>query len=201
MAISTAVARRDTYVNDIGTNLANGSCVILTGTTEATTATADSGTLIVSIPLGATPFNTSSGSGQLVLASPKSANATGVGTNTAGHFRMKSSGAVVQIQGLCGQATTATTSAATAANGDTLTFAAVPSSTVAGARVSGTGIPAGTTVLSSTSTTIVMSQTSSAGVAISTTITVDFDMNLDNPAIANGQNVTLSSFTYTPAVG
>lgn len=196
MAIQTAVADRDSYVNAIETALANGTLEIRSGSPPATCASADTGTLGVSIPLGATPFTSSSGVGQLVLTTSHSAAATG--TITAGHFRFKTSGAATRLQGLCGQASTATTSSATAANGDVLTFSSAPPGAIVGARLSGTGIPAGTTVAAIVGATLVMSKASTAGVGSGVTITIDFDLNIDNPSIAPTQNVTVSAFSYTP---
>lgn len=196
MSAQTSVASRDAYVNSIGTALANGTIEIRSGAQEANCSAADSGTLGVSISLGATPFGTSSGAGQLVMSASHSAAATG--NITAGHFRAKSSGAACQIQGTCGQSSTAVTSASTAANGDVLTFASAPSLAVVGARLSGTNIPAGTTVLAIVGATLVMSRATAAGVGSGVTVTIDFDMNIDNPSMTSGQNVTVASFTYTP---
>lgn len=196
MAVQTAVADRDAYVNSIGTALSNGTLEIRSGAQPATCAAADTGTLGVSIGLGATPFTTASGTGQLVMAASHSAAATG--TITAGHFRFKTSGGAARIQGTCGQSSTAVTSSATAANGDVLTFASAPPLAVVGARLSGTGIPAGTVVAAIVGATLVMSRSSTAGVASGTTITIDFDLNIDNTSIAPTQNVTISAFSYTP---
>lgn len=196
MAAQTSVSARDAYVNNIGTALANGTIEIRSGAPEANCSAADGGTLGVSIPLGATPFNTSSGSGQLVMTT--SHNAAATGTITAGHFRAKGSGGAVQIQGTCGQSSTAVTSASTAANGDVLTFPSAPALAVVGARLSGTNIPAGTVVLAIVGATLVMSKASSAGVGSGVTVTIDFDMNIDNPSMTPTQNVTVASFTYTP---
>lgn len=196
MSAQTAVADRDVYVNNIGTALASGTIEIRSGAPEANCAAADGGTLGVSISLGATPFTTSSGAGQLVMTTSHSAAAAG--TITAGHFRAKTSGGAVRIQGTCGQSSTAVTSAATAANGDVLTFSVVPPLAVVGARLSGTNIPSGCLVLAIVGATLIMSKSTAAGVASGTTVTIDFDCNIDNPSMTPTQNVTIATFTYTP---
>lgn len=196
MSAQTSVADRDAYVNSIGAALANGTLEIRSGAPPASCAASDTGTLGVAIPLGATPFTTSSGAGQLVMTA--SHNAAATGSITAGHFRAKTSGAATRLQGTAGQASTAVTSALTAVNGDVLTFAVIPPLAVVGARLSGTGIPVVCTVLAIVGATIVMSKASPAGVASGATITIDFDLNLDNPAMIPTQNVIASTLTYTP---
>lgn len=196
MSAQTATADRDAYVNSIGAALANGTIEIRSGAQEANCAASDTGTLGVSIPLGATPFTTSSGAGQLVMTT--SHNAAATGGITAGHFRAKTSGGVPRLQGTAGQASTAVTSALTAVNGDVLTFAVIPPLAVVGARLSGAGIPVVCTILAIVGATIVMSKASPAGVASGATITIDFDLNLDNSAMVVNQNVVISTLTYTP---
>ena len=60
-----------------------------------------------------------------------------------------------------------------------------------------TGVPAGTTVVAVTGTTVLLSATSSAGVGSGVTITFAYDFPIDNPSIANGQNVTVNTFSLT----
>lgn len=196
MSTQTAVADRDVYVNSIGAALANGTIEIRSGAPPANCAASDTGTLGVSIPLGATPFTTSSGTGQLVMTA--SHNAAATNPITAGHGRAKTSGGVTRLQGTAGQASTAVTSALTAVNGDVLTFSVIPPLAVVGARLSGTGIPANCLVLALVGATIVMSKASSAGVASGATVTIDFDFNIDNPTMVATQNVIISTLTYTP---
>ncbi len=123
---------------------------------------------------------------------------SGAGTGTAATFwrLYKSDGTTCVMQGTLKTAIPINTSALTAANGNVLTFAATTGVAV-GNTVSGTGVPAGTTVVAVTSTTVTLSQTSTAGVASGATITFGGDMNMDNVNIANGQTVTVSAFTIT----
>lgn len=196
MANQTATTARDALCNNIGTAMINGSLDVRSGAQPTNCAASRTGTLGVSIPLGSSPFTTASGTGVLSLAASHTAAATAL--ITAGYGSFMTSAAVCQWQGTIGPTTTASTSAATAANGDVLTFASAPSGIVVGQRVSGTGIPAGTLVAAIVGATIVMSQASTAGVASAATITFSFDMTIDNASLAIGQNVTVSSFTYTP---
>jgi hypothetical protein len=64
-------------------------------------------------------------------------------------------------------------------------------------NISGTGVTAGSTVESISGATITMSKVSVAGVGSGVTITFGGDMNLDNVSIANGQTVTISSYSIT----
>lgn len=88
---------------------ASGNLFIRTGAQPATTLTADSGTLLATLPLSATAFpaSTSATSNGLATAT---ANAITSDTNaaaggTAGHFRMKTSGGTTILQGNVGTAT------------------------------------------------------------------------------------------------
>lgn len=82
-----------------------GTIEIRTGAPEATTLTADSGTLLATLTLSATAFAASTDGGSNGLATA-AANAitsgTAGATGTAGHFRAKSNGGVVIIQGNVG---------------------------------------------------------------------------------------------------
>lgn len=196
MAVQNATAARDALANNIGTALASGTLNLRTGTQPANAAATRTGTLLVAIPLGTTPFNTSSGAGQLVLASAKSGTATGTGT--AGYFSYETTGGACELQGTVGTASSATTSAATSANGNVLTFSVAPPGLVVGQTVSGTGVAANTVIAALVGATVVMSKTSTAGVALGASITFGFDMNIDNASIAATQTVTVSTFTYTP---
>lgn len=123
---------------------------------------------------------------------------SGAGTGTAATFwrLYKSDGTTCVAQGLVKTPISLSTSALTSANGNVLTFAATTGAAV-GNTVSGTGIPADTTVVAVTSTTVTLSRTSTAGVSSATSITFGSDMHLDNVSIANAQTVTVSAFTLT----
>ena len=99
-----------------------------------------------------------------------------------------------------GAAVTATTSAATSAGNATLTFTSVPAGVTVGAPITGVaGIPAGTYVLSKTTTTVVMSAVSTgAGVPITTALTFGCIATAANGATFNTDLGPLYSATGTP---
>src|SRR3954469_23436506 len=75
-----------------------GTVEIRTGAPEATTLTADSGTLLATLTLSATAFpaSTSSTTNGLATATANAiTSGTAVASNTAGHFRAKSNAGVV----------------------------------------------------------------------------------------------------------
>lgn len=179
-----------TLITDIGTS---AQIIIYTGSAPATVGTAATGTALVQFAGNATQFGTAT-SGVLTASAIASANATGSGT--AGYYRINTSGAVAVAQGSVFQSSTLTTNAATAANSNVLTFAAV-SGVAAGQLVTGTGIGTNTTVLAFTSTTVTLSLASTAGVASATAITFSGDMVLGNTNIASGQSCNFNSLTVT----
>lgn len=122
----------------------------------------------------------------------------GAGAGTAGiFFRIyDSAGTNCHWQGTFGVTVPLTTNALTAANGNVLNFAATTGVAV-GQAISGTGVPAGATVLAFTGTTVTMSVASTAGVANAAAITFGYDMTVDNNSIANTQVLTVNSFSIT----
>lgn len=79
-----------------------GTIEVRTGAPEATTLTADSGTLLATLTLSATAFAaaTSLTSNGLATATANAiTSATAVASGTAGHWRAKSNGGVVIFQG------------------------------------------------------------------------------------------------------
>lgn len=122
----------------------------------------------------------------------------GAGAGTAATFAriFDSTGTTAHIQCTFGTSFTLNTSALTAANGNVLTFTATTGVAV-GQLVSGTGIPAGATVVAFTGTTVTLSHTSTAGVANATTVTFGYEMNANNNNLATGQSATVTSFTIT----
>lgn len=123
---------------------------------------------------------------------------SGAGAGTAAtFFRIyDSTGTTCHEQGTVGAAVALTTSALTAANGNVLTFAATTGVAV-GQTVSGTGIPADTTVIAFTGTTVTLSRSSTAGVASAAAITFGYDMTIDNNSIANLQSLTVATYQKT----
>jgi hypothetical protein len=195
MTIQDSVTVRNAMADSRETTVGTSPILQLrTGSPPADCATADSGTLLVAMNLPS-DWLTAAAAGLKSKAGTWSG--TGAAAGTVGHFRIKNTaGSVTHQQGTAGAAVPLTTSAATAANGNVLTFTATTGVAV-GMNVSGTGIVAGTTVAAFTGTTVTLSQTSTAGVAISTAITFAPDMVLDNAVIAVSQTVSVGTFDLT----
>jgi hypothetical protein len=136
-------------------------------------------------------MNDASGAVKTLLGSWQDASADATGT--AGHFRIIHS-ATCHLQGSVGANVAIATNAVTAANSNVLNFASTTGVSV-GQKVSGTGVLAGSFVLALTSTTVTLSQASTAGVGSAVTITFSGDMSVDNVSITAGQQVTVTSFT------
>lgn len=95
MATRIAVNARNQGVGAVGALLNGGTLEIRTGSQPASPASADSGTLLVSIPLANPAFGSPS-NGQAALAGvPRQAQAQAAGT--AGHARFKTSGGQVVL--------------------------------------------------------------------------------------------------------
>lgn len=171
---------------------------IRSGAAPANCATADSGTLL---GLGTLPSDWlgAAASGAKALAGAWSyTGQSGAAAGTApGHFRLKKSG-VCHLQGTCGPAVALTTNGATAANGNVLAFANT-SGVLVGHNVSGTGIVPGTTVVAVTGTTVTLSHTTLVGVGSGVAITFAPDLVTNSPTISNGQQGTVSAYTFTVA--
>lgn len=166
-----------------------------TGAQPATCATADSGTLLAEYTL-ASDWSAAAASGAKSLSSlPLSTTAAAAGT--VGHYRMKdSAGTTCHEQGTAYPSVALTTNALTAANGNVLNFAAT-TGVVVGMTASGTGVPAGATVIAATGTTVTLSASSTAGVANSAAITFGGDITIDNALLVLGQTVQITGFTKT----
>lgn len=194
MAIQYSVADRTNKLTQLATDIGtNAQIKIYSGSPPATVATAFTGTLLATCTGNATQFGTASAG---VLTASAITNGTAAATGTAGYFRIATSGGTDHVQGTVYPSSTLTTSAATAANSNVLTFSAVSGVSV-GQAVSGTGIPANATVIATSGTTVTLSVASTAGVSISTVITFSGDMVINNTSIASGQTVSISSLTIT----
>jgi hypothetical protein len=121
---------------------------------------------------------------------------SGAGGGTAGTFWRIYVSTTCHLQGTFGATTTINTNGATAANSNVLNFASTTGVAV-GQAISGTGVPAGATVLAFTGTTVTMSIASTAGVSSSVAITFGYDMTVDNNSIANTQVLTVNTFSLT----
>lgn len=171
---------------------------VRSGAVEATPATADSGTLLCTLTLPADNMAAASGGvgAKSGTWSGTVAAAAGAGT-VCRHWRLKTSGGTVVLQGTIGQAVALNTSALTAANGNVLTFASVPGTVVVGMRVSGTGIVAGCTVVATSGTTVTLSHTSTAGVASGAAITFAYDITIDNETLVQNQQLAVGAWQIT----
>jgi len=192
-AIETIMTGQTFNASTVGGTASNPTLEIRTGAPPANAAAADTGTVLATITLPITagaPFADASG-GSKALSGTWQATASAAGV--AGHFRIKN-GATTHCQGSCGSNQAFTTNALTAANSNVLNFAST-TGIVVGQMLSGTGIPAGASVLALTATTVTMSLPSTAGVANGASITFSGDMTLDNTSIGVGQQVTVTAFT------
>lgn len=168
------------------------------GTMPANCAAADAGTRIAQGTLPADPLTAPSGgaSGKNGAWTMTGLAAAGAGANLNYYRVYDSTGATCMEQGTVTNTVTLNTSAATAGNGNVLTFTST-TGVVVGMFPTGTGIPAGATVLAVTGTTVTLSHTSSAGVSSATAITFRGDMYVDNVNVANGQVITINTVTKT----
>lgn len=197
MAVQLSTNARNAKLDAIETTAGTSTVLrIYTGSAPANCAAAATGTQLLSVSLPSDWMaNAASGS----KAKSGTWQGTAGNTGTAGYYRIwDSSVTTCHVQGAVGMSFTLATNALTAANGNALSFASTTGVAV-GQNVSGTGVPTGATVVAFTSTTVTLSMTSTAGVSNSTTITFGYDMNLDNTSIANGQTVTISTYSWDEA--
>lgn len=192
MAHQYSDAVRNAQLDAVETTVSTApSLEVRTGAPPANCAAADSGSVLATIVLPSDWMqNAASGSKQKSVAAWSVAASAG---GTAAHYRIKQ-GATCHIQGTAGQSVVIATNALTAANGNVLNFAST-TGVVVGMNVSGTGIPADTTVVALTGTTVTLSRTSTAGVSSAASITFSYDLPLDNAVIAGGQTVTVNTYT------
>ena len=193
---AVANARLDSIETTIGTA---PLLRIYNGTVPANAGTALSGNTLLAV--GTLPSDwmaAASGRSKAKTGTWTLTGQSGAGAGTAGTFyRIYDNGATTcHQQGTFGAQVQIATNALTAANGNVLNFAST-TGVAAGMNVSGTGIVAGSTVVAFNATTVTLSHTSTAGVANATTITFAPDMTVDNNNIANGQSLTVNTFTRT----
>lgn len=168
------------------------------GTMPANCAAADAGTRIAQGTLPADPLTApaSGASGKNGTWTMTGLAAAGAGTNLDYYRVYDSAGTTCMEQGSVTNTVTLNTNDVTAANGNVLNFAST-TGVVIGMFATGTGVPAGATVLAVTGTTVTLSHTSAAGVASAATITFRGDMYVDNVNVANGQVITINTVTKT----
>jgi hypothetical protein len=193
LQLSTAVRNAQLDIRESVPGV-SANLYIRSGAPPADCATADSGTLGVTIALPSDWMNAASSGSKTKLGTW---TATASATITPGHYRIKDSGGTTcHEQGTCGLSVNLTTSALTAANGNVLTFAST-TGVATGMNISGTGVATGATVVAFTGTTVTMSLTSTAGVASSAAITFAYDLPIDSATITSGQTVTIGTYTMT----
>lgn len=100
MTIKLGTAVRNAIVDAITARLNSGTIPFRTGAPPTNPGDADSGTLLVTPSFASTAFGAASSG---VGTNNTIAAATIVATGTAGHFRFKTSGAVVDWQGTAGE--------------------------------------------------------------------------------------------------
>lgn len=168
-----------------------------TGALPANCAAAATGTLLVDMSLPVDWMNAAAAGFKTLLGSWTATGAAVPGAGVASYYRIwDSTVTTCHEQASVFMAVPLNTNALTAANSNILNFAAT-TGVVVGMNASGTGIPAGATVLATTGTTITLSVASVAGVANATAITFNGDITLDNTNIAAGQTVTITTKTIT----
>lgn len=99
MPMQFSTTLRNNRLSQIATLLASGSIAVRTGAPPANAAAANSGTLLASVPLGASPFNTPSGGSMSLAAtvSDTSIDASGY----PGHYRAYAAdGTTCHVQGI-----------------------------------------------------------------------------------------------------
>lgn len=194
MTVQNSVAERnarlDAFEDLIG---ASPTLNIYTGSQPANCAAADTGTLLISMTLPSDWMSAAASGSKSMLGTW---TGTAVATGIAGYYRIKDSSTVVHEQGLVSSVIIYNTSGTTSALGNVLTLLAT-TGIVTGMSVSGSGIPAGATVIGTTSGTVTLSLSSITGVSSGVAITFSGDISLNNLSIASGQVVSLSTYTKT----
>jgi hypothetical protein len=189
---------RTNNMTDVVTQLSTTAFLLIyTGAPPANCATGASGTLLASLPCSSTFGTVSAG----VLTANAITSAAAVASGTAGYWRLctSSAGTTVIAQGVTYPSSTLNTSALTAAGSNILTFASGGAAIAVGQVASGTNIPAGAYVLTSSATSIALNQdVTSGGVSSGATITFGGDLTFTGGvAFTSGTTISVSSFTIT----
>jgi hypothetical protein len=122
-----------------------------------------------------------------------SADAGGVAT----HFRMKTNGGVVFLQGSCGQQVVLANNANTNSGSNVLTLSST-AGIANGMNITGNNVPPAATVLSFVAnTSVTMSVAATATITNGTSITFTPDLTIDNATITAGQQVTVTAFSVS----
>lgn len=166
--------------------------LVYSGAAPANCAAAATGTLLASLPCSATFGTVTTG----VLTANAITSAAAAASGTAGYWRLctSSAGTTVVAQGNVYQTSTAVTSAVSTAV-PTLAFASAPA-VVNGQTVTGTGVPAGTYVVSGGGTTT-LTLNNQVTVASGATITFGGDISFNSAVFSAGQTVSVTSMILT----
>jgi len=164
---------------------------IRTGAPPANTAAVATGTILCSMNLPADWMAAASGGQKNISGTWQDASADATGT--AGHFRIRQ-GSTCHAQGTVGVDLSLTTTVNASINTNVLTFTST-TGVANGALVTGTGIPAGTVVLSFTSTTVNLSDAITSAITSGSTITFSGDMSINTLSIVTGQQVSVNVYT------
>lgn len=203
MAIKAADTLRNAALDQMETTAGTSPILrIYSGTEPGTIGAAASGTKLAEGILPNDWLAAASSGGKALSGVWTLSGESGAGGGTAaGYYRIVNSGdSLTLFQGLAGGTVQIPTTALTAAMGNVLTFSST-TGVVVGMRVSGSGVPSDTFVVAVSGTTATMSRTSTAGVSNGASITFNYDLTLDNASIADGQTVTVQSWTLTMGGG
>ena len=168
---------------------------IYTGSQPASVAASATGTLLWE-GVAAGDWMAAASAGSKSITVPFTGTTSGSGT--AGYYRILTSGGTAHEQGSVSRAFALTTTAITSSGGNVLTFADA-SSVSDGMTVDAAGVPAGTTVLSHTSTTVTLSAVTT-GVSSGADVyfgDVAGDLWLPNTSIAPGIVLDIDVLTRT----
>ena len=197
MTIQYSATHRTNRMATVSTDVGiNAVLKVFSGPPPANCSVTDSGVLGPTFAGNATAFGSAANG---VFTAGAIAAANSAAAIIAGYYRIypnlvTATNAVVQ--GTVFQSTPIATSAATAVNSNVLTFTATTGVTV-GMTATGTGYPAGATVVAVTPTAVTLSAVSTLGVATATTITFGGDMTMVNTNMTAGQSIAFNSMTFT----
>jgi hypothetical protein len=196
MAAQFSVASRNAQLDAHETATgASARLRLLTGAKPANCAAAQTGAQVAEMNLPADWMAAASGGTKGLLGTWQVA-AAAAGAPVTYYRITDSTGATCHEQGDVFQQVQLNTNALTAVNGNVLNFAAT-TGVVVGMNASGTGVPAGASVVAVGATTVTLSMTSTAGVANAAAITFNGDITLDNTTINPGQTITITAKTLT----
>lgn len=191
MTVQLSVDVRNDMLDAYETRIGTAPLLQLrTGPAPADCLAVDSGTLIAEIdaPLD---WAAAAAAGEKDIQGLWQAAA--IADGTIAHYRIKdSAGTQCHEQGAVFRGVTLTTSAATAIDGNVLTFADTTGIAV-GMAVTGAGVPVQSYVVAVDATTVTLSQTAVAGVANATVVDFGGDITLDNPSVLAPQKITITS--------